>query len=99
MWVEVGRYVPAIGPWWIVAILGVGALAILGTIVILVMVGKSPISQGEVRVRPLGIRVRWGQPEESSKVNPESTNDLSFWKKLRNMSIWKKFLLCISNRS
>lgn len=61
MWAEVGHYVPAVGPYGAVIALLVPIIAVLGTIAIIRLVSKSRIPEGDVRIRILGIRVRWGQ--------------------------------------
>ena len=72
MGAEVGRYVPADGPYGVVVTLLVLIIAVLGTIVIVLLVGKSQIPAGEIRIRILGITVRWGQKEDNENYPVKS---------------------------
>lgn len=66
MWAEVGRSLPAVGPWEaVITLVVVPVIAILGAAGILFMASKSRIREGEIRIRVLGITVRWGQPPNS----------------------------------
>jgi hypothetical protein len=64
MWADVGHYVPALGPCGLVIALTVPAIAVLATLAITWQVSKSRIPAGEIRIRMLGIRVRWDQTGE-----------------------------------
>jgi hypothetical protein len=74
MWAEVGRSLSAVGPWEAVLdLVVVPVIAILGAIGILFAASKSRIREGEIRIRVLGITVRWGQPPNSrNEVEPTS---------------------------
>jgi hypothetical protein len=67
MWAEAGRYLPAVGLWQAVIILAIPAIAILGAIAMFIVASKSGIPEGEIRIRPLGIVVRWGQSPRSEQ--------------------------------
>lgn len=67
MGAEVGRNLLAFGPWGAVTILACLALAFLGAAVILIVASKRQIGEGEIRIRILGISVRWGSPRKSEK--------------------------------
>jgi hypothetical protein len=71
MWAEVGKNLPALGPTAVVVIaLAVPVIAVLGTIVLMQMASKSSKPEGEIRVRTLGIVVRWGQSQSSKSKRP-----------------------------
>ena len=72
MWAGVGNYVPAVGPCGVIIALIVPTIAVLGTVLIICLVSKSRIPEGDVRIRVLGIRVRWGQ---STEVKTGSDSD------------------------
>jgi hypothetical protein len=72
MWAEVGLYGPAIGHYGAAIALTVSAIAVLGAIVIILVVSKSRIPEGEIRIRILGFRFRWGQSIE--KENPSDAS-------------------------
>ena len=76
MWAEVGRYLSAVGPWQAVIILLVPAIAILGATFIFIVASKSGVPEGEIRIRPLGIVVRWGHAPESKKSTDISESRL-----------------------
>lgn len=63
MWAEVGRYVPTVGPYGAVIILMIPIIAVLATVAIVLLVSKGQIPEGDIRIRILGIKVRWGQHE------------------------------------
>ena len=74
---DVERYASAFGPWGSVAFLLVSALAVFGAAGILYAASKNRIPEGEVRIRILGIVVRWSQQpneEDSSKNSRYSPN-------------------------
>jgi hypothetical protein len=63
MWATVGHF-PAVGPYGAVIALMVPAISVMGTVVIWLLVRKSRIQEGEIRIRILGITIRWGRPKE-----------------------------------
>lgn len=68
MWAGVGLYGPAIGHYGAAIALTVPAIAVLGAIVIILVVSKSRIPEGEIRIRILGFRFRWGQSFEKQNL-------------------------------
>lgn len=73
MWAGVGFYGPAIGHYGAAIALGVPAIAVLGTIIIIFMVSKSRIPEGEIRIRIFGLRFRWGQSVTEKDNLPDSS--------------------------
>jgi hypothetical protein len=73
MWAEVGRHLPAVGPWDVVIILAVPVIAVLGTMALLHMVSKNPKSEGEIHIRPLGIEIRWSQSQNLKAGKPQQS--------------------------
>lgn len=74
MWAVVGHHVPAVGPYGILVVLLVPIIAVLGTIGIILMVSKNRIPEGDIRIRILGIKVRWGNPEIENSKPPDSSH-------------------------
>jgi hypothetical protein len=72
MWAEVGHYAPAVGPYGVVIVALIPLIAILGTVVIVLLVGKSRLPEGTVRIRILGISVRWVQSDKRIDGPPGS---------------------------
>jgi hypothetical protein len=66
MWAEAGRNLLAVGPWGLATVLSSLVLAILGVTWIFHLISKHHIDEGEVRIRPLGISVRWGKPPNNN---------------------------------
>jgi|SwirhisoilCB3_FD_contig_21_30560188_length_366_multi_3_in_0_out_0_1 hypothetical protein len=65
MWAEAGRYIPVVGQYGFVIALTVPVIAVLGTCILMWQVSKSQIPEGEIRIRSLGVKVRWGQSQEN----------------------------------
>lgn len=65
MWAAVG-HVPAVGLYGVVIALAVPIISVTGTAVILTLVRKSRMPEGEIRIRTLGIVVRWGHPSKGN---------------------------------
>jgi hypothetical protein len=76
MWTDVG-HVPVVGPYSSVIISAVPIIAVLGTIVIILLVGRSRIPEGEIRISILGIKVRWGPSAQQKNKQETSKNSTS----------------------
>lgn len=75
MWAEVGSHIPTVGPYGFAIAVAVPIVAVLGAISILLVAGSKRIPEGEVRIRILGIKVRWDQrkDQDDKSKDPENT--------------------------
>jgi hypothetical protein len=86
MWAEVGLYGPAIGHYGAAIALAVPAIAVLGTIIIIFMVSKSRIPEGEIRIRILGLRFRWDQSATKNDNLPDSSQPNKRWSRKKRIA-------------
>jgi hypothetical protein len=73
MWAEVGRQLSAVGSWGSVIFLLVPVIVISGVIIIFKMADNSQTPEGEIRIRSLGILIRWNRsPRAEEKSESKS---------------------------
>lgn len=68
-----GCYIPAVGHHDPLLLLLVPIVAVSGAAILFLMASISRMPTGEIRVRVLGITVRWGQPTAVGKTEQDSS--------------------------
>jgi hypothetical protein len=83
-----GCYISAVGQPGSVIVLVVPIIAVLGSAGLFLLASKSGMPEGEIRIRALGIRVRWGQSEIENSARQDSSHPIPNKKKRKKYRLW-----------